>query len=122
MFLHHMPLIIHPSWGMLIIKRCLFFQILKFFSHSKTNLWDFPVGPVVKTSFSNTGYAVSVSGWGAKIPPALWPKNKTQSRSNTIRNSIKTLKNGPHQKISEKTYHLFKSTIFYLMLNKMMSS
>ena len=76
---------------------------------------------MIKTSSSNTGYAVSISGWGAKIPPALWPKNKTQSRSNTV-NSIKTLKNGPHQKISEKTYHLFKSTIFYLMLNKMMSS
>ena len=36
---------------------------------------DFPGGPVVKTSPSNTGDAGSIPGWGAKIPRALWPKN-----------------------------------------------
>ena len=36
--------------------------------------WNFPDGPVVKTS--NAGGAGSISGWGAKIPHALWPKNQ----------------------------------------------
>ena len=38
--------------------------------------WDFPGDPVVKTSPSNAGDVGSVSGWGAKIPHALWSKNQ----------------------------------------------
>ena len=37
--------------------------------------WDFPGGPVVKTSPSNAGGAGSIPGWGAKVPHALGPKN-----------------------------------------------
>ena len=51
---------------------------------------DFPGGPVVKTSPSNAGGAGSIPGRGAKIPHASRPKN--QNRSNTVTNSIKTLK------------------------------
>ena len=40
------------------------------------NLWDFPGGPVVKTSPSNAGGAGSNPGWGGKIPHASWPKSK----------------------------------------------
>ena len=43
--------------------------------------WDFPGGPVVKTSPSNAEGAGSIPGWGAKIPHASGqknPKNKKQ--------------------------------------------
>ena len=33
--------------------------------------WDFPGGPVVKTSLSNAGVAGSIPGWGPKIPHVL---------------------------------------------------
>ena len=40
----------------------------------QSQLWDFPGGPVVKTSPSNAGGAGSVPGWGAKVPHAWWQK------------------------------------------------
>ena len=48
---------------------------------------DFPGVPVVDFT-SNSGGQSSIPGWGAKIPHALGPKN----RSNIVTNSIKTLK------------------------------
>ena len=36
--------------------------------------WDFPGGPVVKTSPSNAGGAHLILGWGAGVPHASWPK------------------------------------------------
>ena len=53
--------------------------------------WDFPGGPVVKTSPSNTGVAGLIPGAGARIPPALGPKTKTKKRSNIVlvRSSMK---------------------------------
>ena len=36
--------------------------------------WDFPQGPLVKTSPSNAGGAGSIPAWEAEIPPTLWPK------------------------------------------------
>ena len=36
--------------------------------------WDFPGGPVVKTSPSNAGGAGLIPGWRAKIPHASQPK------------------------------------------------
>ena len=36
--------------------------------------WDLPGSPVAKTSPPNAGAAVSVPGWGAKIPHAPQPK------------------------------------------------
>ena len=44
--------------------------------------WDFPSGPVVKSSPSNTVGAGSIPGWGAKIPAYLVtskPKQKTEA-------------------------------------------
>ena len=38
--------------------------------------WDFPGGPVVKTSPSNAGGAGLIPGQGTKIPHASWPKNQ----------------------------------------------
>ena len=37
---------------------------------------DFPGSPVVKTLLSNTGGAGSISGWGARMPHGLWPKDQ----------------------------------------------
>ena len=37
---------------------------------------DFPGGPGVKTSPSNTGHAGSIPGWGAKISHASESKNQ----------------------------------------------
>ena len=39
-------------------------------------IWDFPGGPVVKTSPSNAGGEGSIPGQGAKIPHPSWPKNQ----------------------------------------------
>ena len=44
--------------------------------HWKERFRDFPGGPVVKTSPSNTGGAGSIPGWGAKVSHALRPKNQ----------------------------------------------
>ena len=46
--------------------------------YKRRKSWDFPGGPVVKTSPSNEGGAGSIPGQGAKIPHASWPK-KTQT-------------------------------------------
>ena len=59
---------------------------------TKCALGDFPGRPEVKTLPSNAGVAGAIPGQGAKIPDALPPKNQTQNRSNTVTNSIKTLK------------------------------
>jgi len=54
---------------------------------------------VVKTLPSNIGDIGSVPTQGAKIPHALWPKNKNiNNRRNTVTNLTKTIKNGPLQK------------------------
>ena len=41
-------------------------------------MWDFPGGPVVKTSPSNAGDVGSIPGWGPKIPHASPPKNQNK--------------------------------------------
>ena len=38
-------------------------------------MWDFPSGPVVKTSSSNAGGGGSIPGWEAKILHVPWPNN-----------------------------------------------
>ena len=47
---------------------------------------------MIKTLPSNAQNAGSIPGQGAKIPHASRPTNKIQNRSNTLTNSIKTLK------------------------------
>ena len=53
-------------------------------------MWDFPGGPVVKTSPSNAGGVGSIPGRGAKIPRASRPKNQNRKQNNIVANSIKT--------------------------------
>ena len=63
-------------------------------------MWDFPRGPVVKTSPSNVGGVCSIPGPGAKIPHASWPKNQNVRQKQYCNRSNKDFKNGPHQKKS----------------------
>ena len=60
--------------------------------HEKEMDWDFPGGPVVKTSPSKAGSAGSIPGQGTKIPPALRPKNQNIKQSNIVKILIKTFK------------------------------
>ena len=54
---------------------------------------DLPGGLVVKTSPSNAESVGSIPGRGAKIPHALWLKKQNiNNRSNSVTNSVKTLK------------------------------
>ena len=62
------------------------------------NIWDFPGGPLVKTSPSNAG-AGSIPGQGTKIPKALQPENWNEN--DIVTNAIKTLK-GVHIKKKKK--------------------
>ena len=48
--------------------------------------WDFPVGPVVKTSTSNAGGAGLIPDRGAKIPHALGTKKKKTLKKKKKRN------------------------------------
>ena len=54
---------------------------------------DFPEGPMIKTSPFNAEGAGLIPGRGAKNPHGLLAKkNKTQNKSNTVTNSIKSFK------------------------------
>ena len=67
--------------------------------------WDgnFPGSPVVQT-LPLLIQEVSIPGRGVKIPHALRPKNHNINRSNMLTNSIKTFKNGQHQKKEKKIF------------------
>ena len=58
-------------------------------------LRDFPGGPVVKTSPSNTGAVGSIPGWGAKISHASQGKKTNNKYCNKF---SKDFKNSPCQK------------------------
>lgn len=78
---------------------------------------DFPGGLALGTSPSNSEGAASVSGQGARIPHACGQK----PRGNTLANSIKALKNRPHQKkksakIKKKKQGAFLPFLFSLPL------
>ena len=60
--------------------------------------WDFPGGPVVKTSPSSAGGAGSIPGQGAKIPHASQPGNQKVKQKQYCNKFNKDFKNGPHQK------------------------
>ena len=60
-------------------------------------LWDFPGGPVVKTSPSNAGGVGSIPGQGAKIPHASGPKNQNIKQKQYCNKFNKDFKIGPQQ-------------------------
>ena len=69
---------------------------------SLQDVWDFPGGPVVKTSPSSVGGAGSIAGQGAKIPHASRPKNQIIKQKQYCNKFNKDFKNGPHQKKKKK--------------------
>ena len=58
--------------------------------------WDFPGGPVVKTSPSSTWSVGSMPGQGAEIPCALWSENQNIKQKQYCNQFNKDFKNGPH--------------------------
>ena len=58
----------------------------------KYSIRDFPGGPVVKISPSNTGGVGSIPGQGAKIPRASWPKSKNRKQKQYCNKFSKDLK------------------------------
>ena len=64
----------------------------------KASLGEFPGGPVVKTSPSNARGVGMIPGWGAKIRAKNAKMLKQTNRSNTVMNSIKTLKGSTSKK------------------------
>ena len=69
-----------------------------FYGSQDNGAWDFPGGPVVKTSPSNAGGAGLIPGWGAKIPHASQPENQNIKQKQYCNKFNKDFKNGPHQK------------------------
>ena len=57
---------------------------------------DLPGSPVVKTSLSSAGGASSIPGREAKIPYALWPKNRNMKQKQYCNKLNKGFKSGPH--------------------------
>ena len=52
-----------------------------------------------KTLSSNAAYTGLVPGWEAKIPHALWTRNRSIKQKQYCNKLNKDFKNGPHQKI-----------------------
>ena len=53
---------------------------------------------MVKTLPSNSGCAGSISGWGAKIPHASWPKHQSIKQKQCCNKFNKDFQIGPHRK------------------------
>ena len=78
-----------------------------------SHTWDFPSGPVVKTSPSNAGGPGWIIGQAAKIPHSLQLKTQNKNKkifkklngNNIATNSIKTLKMVHIKKNSSPTNH-----------------
>ena len=64
---------------------------------------DFPGGPVVGTSPSGAWSTGLIPGWGARIPPASWPKKIQDVKQKQCCNKFnKDYENGPNQKNLKK--------------------
>ena len=65
--------------------------------HQKATVpWDFPGSPVVETSPSNAGSEGLISGQRAKIPHALWPKDKNIKQKQYCNKLNKDFKHDVH--------------------------
>ena len=86
-----------PNYGRLLAKKrpvfppciCTSWQYSLVSPPIKTQYWDFPGGPVVKTLPSRAGGVGSIPGWGAGIPHATQPKSQN-IKKNTVINSVIT--------------------------------
>ena len=68
----------------------------------KTQLRDFPGGPVVKTSPSDARGTGSIPGQGARSPYALRPEDQNIKQKQYSNKFNKDFKNGPHQRKYKK--------------------
>ena len=94
----------------------------------KIFLWGLPWHPMVKTSPSNAGVWVRSLVWELRFPLPCGQNTKTQSRSNTVTDSIKTLKMVHIQKVFKKNlcichlHWLHKTPVpFFIFLMKQRS-
>ena len=58
--------------------------------------WDFPGGPVVKTSPSSAGGVGLIPSQGTKIPHALWLAKQNIKQNSYCNRFSKDFKNDPH--------------------------
>ena len=65
-------------------------------------MWDIPGGPVVKILPSSAWGAGSSPGRGGKIPLHMLHSQKKSKQNNTVTDSMKNFKNGPHPKTKLK--------------------
>ena len=65
-------------WHMMLLSCSLYFSIISFLKGMLS--WDFPGGPVVKTSPSKARGVGLIPGWGTKSPQALQPKNQNKNQ------------------------------------------
>ena len=77
----------------------------------KIFLWGLPWHPMVKTSPSNAGVWVCSLVWELRFPLPCGQNTKTQSRSNTVTDSIKTLKMVHIQKVFKKNFVYMSSAL-----------
>ena len=59
---------------------------MEYYSALKSNEWDFPGGPVVKTLPSNARDVGLIPGWGTEIPHASWPKKQNIRQKQYVTN------------------------------------
>ena len=68
----------------------------KYGFHFRRSPWNSPGGPGVKTLPSSAGGAGSISGLGAKVSHALWPKRQNIRHSSVVANLNKEVKSDLH--------------------------
>ena len=64
--------------------------------------WDLPRVQWLRLHLPMQGGSSSITGWGAKIPHASWPKNRTENRKKYCNKFNNDFKKGPHQKKKKK--------------------
>ena len=79
-------------------SNCTLKILLKVIIQFKKNFRDFPSGPVVGTSPSNSGGACSIPDRGTRIPHASQSRNQNTEQKQYCNKCNKDFKYGPHQK------------------------
>ena len=77
-------------------------------------IWVFFGIPMVKTSPSNAGHLGSITGLGARIPHASWPKNQNIKQKQYCNKFNKDFKISPHQKTKLKKNKQWSNQIISL--------
>ena len=72
---------------------------------------NFPGGGVVRTLPFTAGGACLILDWRTKIPHAFQPRKKKKNRHNIVTNSVKTLRNDPHQNNLKKIKESIRGSV-----------